>query len=273
MAETQELIPTSTLECEQPRRNVFITRELAATIQDAVLDAREVTTIPLDDPAAYAVACDRYTALKAVQDAVEAKRVEIKDPALVFTTALDAAAKAVRATTNGELQRLGTLIYDYKVADEARVRREREKAEAERAAAQKKLDDEAAAERQRLHDEAEALRLAVVKAQDEDRAAAIAAGEDPMPVAAPPPVPEPEVFVAPAKMAPAVYIPKAVSAPVGRKVTFELVIEDLSKVPDEIAGSSLWILDEAKAMKLLAADVPIPGLSRKTVTGIKSTGR
>ncbi len=70
-----------------------------------------------------------------------------------------------------------------------------------------------------------------------------------------------------------VYTPPALKGAVKSKTTYELVIEDLSKVPREINGIPLLVLDEKAALQLLKMNpTMIPGLSIREVSGVQAKG-
>lgn len=132
----------------------------------------------------------------------------------------------------------------------------------------------AAIERKRLQDE----QAAHIKKAQEERAAAEAKAKQEaemfgteVDISILPEVPvEREVVVIPQQLA--VAAPDMGRSAVRQVVKKKLVIDDASRVPDEIAGKPLWILDEKAVDKLLRAGIAVPGCRLVDEASLASAG-
>lgn len=188
--------------------------------------------------------------------AIEAERKRLKKPILDLAEALDMASSEARTPLIGIKADLGRAILAFQ-AEENRRREE----------ARRVMEEE----RRRQEAEAAAALVAALEAQRQaEQAATEAAPWDDAPAATAAPVHVPEVI--PPSYQDQVAVAPLKSASVVRKVTKKVQIVDPSKVPPEVGGVGLWIIDTKAVERLAKAGVSIPGVEVIEVETLAAKG-
>lgn len=199
---------------------------------------------------AFAKANALYREIQTKEKALDGGRLDIGRKLLAVKKQLDDSVKAATEPLADQRARLGNRIAAADAAlRELHARRQREAEEAARK------------EEERLRAEAEAKRLA-------EHAKAI---EEAPPWEAPPQL-EPldgQAIVRPVAPAYVPPPPKSAVRSVTRKV---LKVTDPTKIPRDIAGTPLWVLDTKTVERLLRAGIVIPGAELVAETSTAAAG-
>lgn len=225
--------------------------------------------------------CNRlYERINELGKDLEAHRMERGREITALKASLDEAVKAATGPLNDQRARLGTKLMKAKIdldkviaEQRAAVERERLRVEAEqrakaeaaeRAEAEAKAKAEAAAEAaRRAQAEADAAAAAGVAPLPDSQATldAARAAEDAAAAEATAAAARTTALDASFTPAPQRYVAPAPKMGVKGRTVYSLAVNDLAKVPREIAGAQLWTLNESACLKLLQAGMQIPGLS------------
>lgn len=227
--------------------------------------ASEAKALVITDAASLEVGNALFRRIDGHKKGIERARLELTRPIDALKAQVIEAERQATAPLEEARADLGKRL----LVVENRIRAER--AEAERRA-REDAEARARAERERLEGE----RQAIIRRQTEDRAAAQAKAAEEAALFGTPEVEvpaqsaPPPVVVVP--VAQAVAMPELPKSAVRRKADPVLVIVDADKIPREIGGKPLWVLDEKAIKAVWKAGISVPGTRMDQVEGFAAAG-